>query len=484
MKIKNKIVKFHRIFGLFLSVIMFVWFVSGFVMLYSGFPGFNGKERVSTLKKIDSDDFTRILPFLEKFSENAEEIKLYKVVGKVVAQIRYKNKEQKRYFLHSGKEIKNIDETLAFEIAATSFNLENKKYDLEIINKLDTWIPWEKMEKHFPIYKFYFEDEDKNEIYISSVTGEVLQQSTSSDRFWAYLGAIPHWLYFKDLRKHLESWRWVIIILSGAGSLMCVLGIFAGFARLKKKRKNKIDLSPYKLKLYKWHHYSGFIFGFITFTWVLSGMFSLVPAGWFYTDKEENKILTKWENSFGTIKTVNWNNICEHLETSDKIFKTIIIKNFAGENYTVFKNTNFNSMALITKKLHKRADESLQQNMKSYLETIYGNQISKIEILQEYDNYYYARKMKRALPVVKVEFSNRVRTIYYIDPLQKKLVKINNKFSRVRRWLYKGLHSLDFSFIYYSKIWEPLILILMAGGTLLSFTGVIFLYSKIKRKFK
>ena len=33
-------------------------------------------------------------------------------------------------------------------------------------------------------------------------TAEVVQYTTTSSRFWAYLGAIPHWLYFTPLRKH------------------------------------------------------------------------------------------------------------------------------------------------------------------------------------------------------------------------------------------------------------------------------------------
>ncbi|MFA8343671.1 MAG: hypothetical protein ACEPO8_11945, partial [Rhodothermaceae bacterium] len=184
------------------------------------------------------------------------------------------------------------------------------------------------------------------------------------------------------------------------------------------------------------------------------------------------------------VNQVDFENIFSNLENVEQGTRTLIIKSFAGENFTVFKNTNFKSNSLTGGKLQNRSDSDPLQEMKSYIESLYKNKIDEIEVLKEYDNYYYARKMKRALPVLKMKFNNPSETIFYIDPLQKKLVKTNNKYSRIRRWLYKGLHSLDFSFIYYSRLWEPAILLLMAGGTILSFTGVIFLYKRMKRKAK
>ena len=51
-----------------------------------------------------------------------------------------------------------------------------------------------------PLYKYSWPD--GQQVYVNGDTAEVVQYTTTSSRFWAYLGAIPHWLYFTPLRKH------------------------------------------------------------------------------------------------------------------------------------------------------------------------------------------------------------------------------------------------------------------------------------------
>jgi hypothetical protein len=48
-----------------------------------------------------------------------------------------------------------------------------------------------------PLWKFSWSNGEQ--IYVSSVTGDVVQDTTRASRFWAYLGAIPHWMYFTPL---------------------------------------------------------------------------------------------------------------------------------------------------------------------------------------------------------------------------------------------------------------------------------------------
>jgi hypothetical protein len=53
-----------------------------------------------------------------------------------------------------------------------------------------------------PIYKLYFTNPEKQQLYISSKTGEVLQFTDKAQRSWAWLGAIPHKFYFPFIRQH------------------------------------------------------------------------------------------------------------------------------------------------------------------------------------------------------------------------------------------------------------------------------------------
>ena len=111
-------------------------------------------------------------------------------------------------------------------------------------------------------------------MYVSEVTGEVVQYTTRDSRIGAYFGAIPHWLYFTPLRENGPLWSKVVIWASGIGALTSFLGLIVGiWISLPQKR------IPYAGQK-RWHAILGLIFGVVTCTWVFSGMLSMDPFGW------------------------------------------------------------------------------------------------------------------------------------------------------------------------------------------------------------
>ena len=103
--------------------------------------------------------------------------------------------------LHAvGKPDFNACARIAVQLAGNSI------YTADTLHALDQWIPFGYLRKEFPIYKFSFQDARKQQIYVSSQTGNVLQWTDRPARIWAYLGAIPHWVYFTGLRQHQPAW--------------------------------------------------------------------------------------------------------------------------------------------------------------------------------------------------------------------------------------------------------------------------------------
>ena len=163
---------------------------------------------------------------------------------------------------------------------------------VDTLHKLDQWIPFGQLKKELPIIKFYFSDKEKHELYISSHSGEVLQYTTVKERFWSWLGAIPHWIYFTSLRQNRELWIKSVVILSAIGVVMTLAGLYVGIHAFVQRRKNKrIFGSPYKKKWYWLHHITGLIFGILVLTWIFSGMMSLVDTPkWIAKDKQHYPI--------------------------------------------------------------------------------------------------------------------------------------------------------------------------------------------------
>ncbi len=67
----------------------------------------------------------------------------------------------------------------------------------------DQWTVEGRLRTMRPLYKYSFDD--GQQVYVSG-DAQVVQYTTSESRFWAYLGAIPHWFYFTSFRVHQPQW--------------------------------------------------------------------------------------------------------------------------------------------------------------------------------------------------------------------------------------------------------------------------------------
>ncbi len=102
--------------------------------------------------------------------------------------------------------------------------------------------------------------------------------------------------------------------------------------------------------------------------------------------------------------------------------------------------------------------------------------------LTAYDSYYYDPRSSRPLPVLRVRYDDPQETWLYVDPSRGAVVQRNEKVTRLRRWLYQGLHSLDFPFLYYKRpLWDIVVIVLSIGGTVLSATTLIPAWRRLKR---
>jgi hypothetical protein len=78
-----------------------------------------------------------------------------------------------------------------------------------------------------------------------------------------------------------------------------------------------------------------------------------------------------------------------------------------------------------------------------------------------------------------------MRTWYYVDLANSELVYQSHRWGRVERWLYNGLHSLDFGFWYRSRpLWDMVVMFLLAGGLLLAGIGTILGFRRLLQNCK
>jgi hypothetical protein len=108
--------------------------------------------------------------------------------------------------------------------------------------------------------------------------------------------------------------------------------------------------------------------------------------------------------------------------------------------------------------------------------------IESSEWLDTYDAYYYDRDNARPLPVLRVQYADPVRTWLYFDPRSGGILQKEERRSRLNRWLYHGLHSLDFPFLYYRRpLWDVVVIALSIGGIVLSLTTMPVGWHRLRR---
>ena len=101
--------------------------------------------------------------------------------------------------------------------------------------------------------------------------------------------------------------------------------------------------------------------------------------------------------------------------------------------------------------------------------------------LNQYDSYYYSQDGTRPLPVLRVRFNDAQRTWLYLNPQHGQMTRTESR-SRLNRWLYKGLHDLDFPFLVYRRpAWDIVVIGLSLGGILLSITTLLPAFRRLRR---
>jgi hypothetical protein len=306
---------------------------------------------------------------------------------------------------------------------------------------------------------------DGTVVYVSEHTGEVVLMTTAAQRRIAYAGAVLHWLYFTPLRVHSAIWSAVIVWVSAAGSVMCLLGLAWGITAGIR--------SPYRGWL-RWHHYAGLAFGVVTFGWVFSGMLSMDPWDWHpgtTPTREQREAFSG--GPLDLIRSAKALAARSEMRASGSgtasAEREIDISTFRREPRVVVDGRAAGAIA----------DDRL---LAAARDALHGAEIADRSRLDAYDAYYYDRDGELALPVLRVRFADAAATWLYIDPGRGAIVRKEVRLSRLNRWLYHGLHSLDFPFLYYRRpLWDLVVIVLSLGGLASVVTAAAPAWRRLRR---
>lgn len=480
-RLKELIILLHRYIAIPLSVIVVAWFVSGIVMMYTrGMPALSVEQSLELRSAIPLFEIS-VSPgdALQRngFSAEPGEIAIDALLFRPA--YRFGADSEVTVFADNGELFAGADEHAGREIVATAFGLPVSR--IRFAGELSDPDQWTITEgRHLPMLKFELDDQYETEAYVSILTGEIVLATDRTSRFLAWIGAIPHWIYFTSLRTSQPAWFWTIVILSTLGCLITLLGLVLTFTQFRKSTPFRIDNSIRYRGLMKWHYLTGAIFGLFALTWLFSGLLSMDPFRW---NQESGLYIDDVELNGGPVRVEVLDVGTITALPAGPSLKRLEAINLLGEpRFIAWHSGGAGRRIINPDSPHEVAPAGVIAELVASLEDISGEMVSDAELLTDYDSYYYDREHIRPLPVLRVTFGDPDRTSAYIDTATGRIVGRTHRFARLDRWLFNGLHSLDFGFWYDKRpLWDIVVITLSLGGLMTSGIGMVLGIRRMRR---
>jgi hypothetical protein len=467
----------HRYLGVTVGLLMLMWFLSGIVMMYVGFPRVTEEARTRTLTPIAWQACCRFEEQLAADDETIVRAQVENLAGVPVLRLQRIGRRDNAIDLAHGA-IMRIDaeqaQAIVLDAAPRIIGQPARVVATEYADS-DQWTVG-RLFRDRPLYRFEFDDPERTHIYVSTTAGQIVHWTTATQRFWNWLGAIPHWIYPTILRSNLVLWSQVVIWTSVLGTFLAVLGIFIGIAQFGRGSAGKP--SPYHGLLF-WHHMAGLVFGLVTLTWVVSGLVSMNPWGFLEGRRgggEQARLQgapPKWSDvraSLGAMRALP--------SLSNAV--SVVTAPLAGrlhwlatlDNGTVMRLNAAGDVAALTSAELAQAAQRLAGTAP----------IAEQGLMQEEDAYYFnGHDLNVMLPAYRVILGDAEATRYYLDATSGALLHRADANGRWHRWLFSGLHRIDFTaWIRARPLWDLIVLPLMLGGIAVAATGVYLAFRRVR----
>ncbi len=461
---------FHRWSSIALCVLFAIWFISGVVMMYVPFPSFRAEERVAVAKPIRWD-LVRVGPqqALTAIGASAfpREMRLEMTGGAPVYRMTTAD-GRRAVSATSGAAVGPVDAAEAKRIASVMAGAPAAR--AELVDH-DQWVVTRAYARIAPFWRVRIADGKGTDLYVTRATGEVVQNTDARERFWNWLGAVPHWIYFEVLRVYQEPWRQTVIWTSGIGIVGAILGMWIGILRVRVKRRYRSgSTSPYRGWM-KWHHVTGLVGGLFLVTWVFSGWLSMSPFGGMGGDGVGERYAGVQDAGFAP---------------STDMAALARAARGAPEVRFLFVDSR-PRMIVVARDGTKRALDGVSAAVVVPTgaevrdlgrRAMDGAPLRDAALLTAYDRHWYAtgdpRRDARPLPVWRLRFGDARESWLYVDPGTGELLAQSNAGRRGYRWLFSALHSFDLPWLLeYRLLRDALMIVLSLAGLIVSVSGVV-----------
>ena len=232
----------HRYLGLAFCLIFVIWFASGIVMVYKRMPEYCAEERLARMPALDAAGI-RVTPAqaleVAGFGEAPRRVLLTSFQGAAGLPVLRRLRFVHRVSPTTAALSMSWTVRLRWPLLRRQFpeSRGTVRY-LDGLEQPDQWTINNRFGNSGVLHHIGLGDGAGTELYVSEATGEIVQKTDRSSRFWGYLGPVMHWFYFTPLRAQRGP-LWNNLVVYGS-----VVGLLPVHPRDRHRRLPLLRLTP------------------------------------------------------------------------------------------------------------------------------------------------------------------------------------------------------------------------------------------------
>ncbi len=455
--VKKLVIFVHKWLGVVLALFFLMWFVSGVVLYFVPFPSLTQAERLAALPPLQLPaDCCLAAPDAAQRAglrpTGGGEARLGMLGDAPVWRMLAASEAGAALRWHTvdartGAVVPPLSDAQAATVAEA---FSGRRAMGTAWVERDQWTVPQGLDVHRPLVKVLLDGDDGLELYVSPGAAEVVRDTHRAERFWNWLGAVPHWIYPTVLRQFPKAWHHVVVWLSIPGVLLAATGIALGIWQLFLNRRRWI---PYQKFWIRWHHILGLVAAVFTLTWMFSGLMSMNPFGVFTGRAVDPQARTQWAGE--APRMVRGPAEAVALAAADGIVPLELdTLRMAGQAWYRVRGHGEGVVQRLVRADGPEATVAQAVPDAAVLAALQGLRpgmpAPSIEQVTQYDGLYYARhhdastSFHRPLPVWRAHWAEDEVTVY-ADAASARIVMRADASTLWQRLLYNGLHSLDFA---------------------------------------
>ncbi len=486
--VKPVLIALHRWLGVVGCLLFLLWFPSGFVLMYWGYPSVEPADRLAHQPPLNAATirFSALDAAAKAGVESPGSTRLTTFDGRPVYRFGARD-DAVAVYADTGDEQAEISQPQVARIAASWSGEPLRAARVTVVERPDQWTLQIRFGEVRPLWKFSWPD--GQQVYVSQRTGDVVQYTTTASRWAAYFGAIPHWLYFTPLRRNGALWSQVVKCASGIATVVALLGLVLGVWMYSPSKRYRYYGAPSAVPYRGWKHWHmivGLTVGVGAVTWAFSGLLSMDTFTQ-ATARDDGPLRTVQRalQPLGDPAPLQAFAAKDPRAALGQLpglrVKELTLASILGQPaYIATIAPGDTRIVPVDGEPQAALDRRRLIDFVTRVSQPFGG--ARPRVISQYDRYYLDRHRKAPLPVVLVELNDTDRTRYYIDPKSALVVGSYSAPGFLDRWLYHGLHSLNFPWLYnHRPAWDIIVIAFMIGGTALSATSMALAWQVLGR---